>query len=203
MMLHHREVPPTPSGKPDFSRFLCSQVWVERSGMPLSVVSALARLNLDPSREALSLATVHRTAAAIMLAHTIARLPDPPATIDMSDTAVRLIKLLPDSATVASRADPSTAWWIRASRTWQLWVILVLAACVIYLALTGTPAGNAKTAAHGASSAPVARAESGLGRAHAIGGDDRFRVAITRDEAYIEKITGFSRARVRQLDAGD
>jgi hypothetical protein len=141
MMLHHREISSGPSGKPDFSRFLSSPVWVEPSGMALSVVSALARLNLDPFREALRLATLHRTAAAITLANTIARLPDPPATIDISDTAVRLIKLLPDAATVAPPPDaaawrPPPVWWIRALRTWQLWVIVALAACVIYLRLT-------------------------------------------------------------------
>jgi hypothetical protein len=150
---------------PDFSRFLSSEVWIESSGMPLSVVSALARLNLDPPREALRLATLHRAAAAIILAAAIARLPKPPAAIDIPDAAARLIKLLPDMALAELPADaagtwqPPRAWWIRAARTWQLWLILVLAACVVYVAEQGAPAAGGNAARHPASSVQIAPAE--------------------------------------------
>jgi hypothetical protein len=167
MMLHHREVPGSSSAKPDFGRFLYSQVWIEPSGMALSVVSALARLNLDPGREAFRLATIPRTAAALTLATAIARLPDPPAAIDISDTAARLIKLLPDLAAVAPPAGadattwrPPARWWVRAARTWQLWLIAVLAGAVIYLSLASGPAGDAKNATQGGPAASGVRSPS-------------------------------------------
>jgi hypothetical protein len=142
-MLPRRQVAGS-SSRPDFGGFLCSQLWVESSGMSLSVVSALARLNLDPPREALRLATLPRPAAALSFAKTLARLPDAPAATEIADTAVRLTKLLPDMAVVAAVHEdkdvwrPPPPWWIRACRTWQLWLILLLAGAVIYLALTGT-----------------------------------------------------------------
>ncbi|HEX9462331.1 MAG TPA: hypothetical protein VGB82_07000 [Alphaproteobacteria bacterium] len=139
MTPHHREVAPALSDTPDYSGFLFAQVWTEPSGMTLSVVSALARLNLDPSREAVRLATMPRAAAAIILSKAIANLPNPPPAVDVSGTAARLIKLLPDlSATVrlAAAASAPRAWrqWrMILSRRWQLWLILVLAGCVVYL----------------------------------------------------------------------
>lgn len=134
--------------------------------MVLSVMSALARLKLDPSGEAFRLAKMHRIAAAIVLAKTLARLPDPPAAIDMSDTAARLIKLLPDLTRAVPPVEAATlagqrTWGIRAL-SWELWLILVLSALLIYLVLTGARGADARTLPHDAPNATrVAQAVPG------------------------------------------
>ena len=61
---------------PEFDGFLFSSVGEEVDGVPLSVLSALARLGLDPWDEAARLAHLTREAAAEQLARMIARLYD-------------------------------------------------------------------------------------------------------------------------------
>ena len=64
--------------------------------MPLSVLSALARLNLDPWQEAAELSELPKDTAADRLAMLIARLPGGPwAQADLEAIARRLISLLP------------------------------------------------------------------------------------------------------------
>ena len=64
--------------------------------MLLSVVSALARLNVDPWQEAANLAQLPRTTATRRLASLIAALPDRPSThLDPGPNAARLIAHLP------------------------------------------------------------------------------------------------------------
>ena len=59
---------------PEFDAFLFASVGEEVDGRPLSVLSALARLGLDPWDEAAHLAQLTREAAADKLAVMIARL---------------------------------------------------------------------------------------------------------------------------------
>src|SRR5260221_8858205 len=61
---------------PEFDAFLFATVGEEVDGVPLSVLSALARLGLDPRDEAVRLAHLTREAAAEQLARMIARLND-------------------------------------------------------------------------------------------------------------------------------
>ncbi len=61
---------------PEFDAFLFASVGEEVDGMPLSVLSALARSGLDPRDEAVRLAHLTREAAADQLAKVIARLYD-------------------------------------------------------------------------------------------------------------------------------
>ena len=64
--------------------------------MPLSVLSALARLDIDPWQEASELARLPGETATQRLASLIAALPDhPSAHLDPGTIAVRLITLLP------------------------------------------------------------------------------------------------------------
>src|SRR5258708_10176803 len=109
MTPHHREVAPALSDTPDYSGFLFAQVWTEPSGMTLSVVSALARLNLDPSREAVRLATMPRAAAAIILSKAIANLPNPPPPVDVSGPSRPPIKLSPHLPPPVRFAAPASA----------------------------------------------------------------------------------------------
>ena len=72
--------------------------------MPLSVLSALARLNLDPWKEAAELSELPKNTATRRLATLIARLPGGRgAQADSGAIAVRLVELLPhrDSFEVA------------------------------------------------------------------------------------------------------
>jgi hypothetical protein len=59
----------------EFNDFLYAPIGVERNEMPLSVLSALARLNLDPWGEAAELSKLPKHTATQRLASLIARLP--------------------------------------------------------------------------------------------------------------------------------
>jgi hypothetical protein len=59
----------------DLSDFLFASIGNEQNGMPLNVVSALTRLDVDPWEEAARLAALPKALAAEALAPMIARLP--------------------------------------------------------------------------------------------------------------------------------
>jgi hypothetical protein len=85
-----------PSIRAEYNDFLYATIGAEANGTSLSVLSAMARMNLDPWREAASLAELPGKAAANRLASLIAALPGRPSAPDESGmTAARLIKLLP------------------------------------------------------------------------------------------------------------
>lgn len=83
----------------EFDDFLSAPIDEEGNEMLLSVVSALARLDLDPWQEATKLAGLPGEAATTRLASLIAALPDgPSAHRDSRSIAARLIALLPNGA---------------------------------------------------------------------------------------------------------
>jgi hypothetical protein len=80
---------------PEFDEFLCAPIGADRSGTGLSVLSALARLNVDPWQEAASLARMPREAAVVRLTALIDALPNE-GTIGIPTTiAADLVALLP------------------------------------------------------------------------------------------------------------
>jgi hypothetical protein len=80
----------------EFDDFLFARIGEERNGMLLSVVSALARLSVDPWQEAANLAQLPRATATRRLASLIATLPERPSThLDPEANAARLIACLP------------------------------------------------------------------------------------------------------------
>ena len=80
----------------EFDAFLFAPVGEEKNGMPLGVLSALARLDIDPWREAADLTRMPGKAASQRLAFLIETLPDLPSTPAGNETtAARLIALLP------------------------------------------------------------------------------------------------------------
>jgi len=84
--------------RPEFDRFLFATVGEEVDGVPLSVLSALSRLGLDPRDEAARLAHLTKEAAAAQLANMIARLSDRSWSLSqVSEIAGRLIERLPMS----------------------------------------------------------------------------------------------------------
>jgi hypothetical protein len=80
----------------EFNDFLYAPIGADRNEMPLSVLSALTRLNLDPWKEAAELSELPKGAARQRLAALIARLPGGRwASADSEAIADRLIELLP------------------------------------------------------------------------------------------------------------
>ena len=92
-MTHTSSVPHLGS---EFEAFLFAPVGEDGHGMLLSVISALARLNVDPWREAANLAGLPVEKATQRLSSLIAALPDgPSAPRDSGTIAARLVALLP------------------------------------------------------------------------------------------------------------
>jgi hypothetical protein len=101
-----RTIPTLATGS-EFDEFLYASIGVEDNGMLLSVLSALARLNLDPWDEASRLARLPRDAATRFLANLIAAQPDgSSARTDPELHAKRLAALLPHAVT-SSNSRPS------------------------------------------------------------------------------------------------
>src|SRR5580704_18389214 len=87
---------------PEFDRFLFASVGEEAEGIPLSVLSALSRLDLDPRDEAARLSCLTKEAAAEQLARMIARLSDRRWTLsEARRIAGGLIERLPMSNTAS------------------------------------------------------------------------------------------------------
>jgi hypothetical protein len=82
--------------RPEFDDFLYASIGVDRNEMTLSVLSALARLDVDPWEEAAELSELPKSTATQRLASLIAQLPGGRWTLaDSRAIAVRLIELLP------------------------------------------------------------------------------------------------------------
>ena len=81
---------------PEFDAFLFASVDRDEGGMALSVVSVLARMDLDPWEEAAELTRMTKTAASQRLTSLIASLPETSSTRSLpGTTASRLVELLP------------------------------------------------------------------------------------------------------------
>lgn len=112
----------------EFNAFLFGTVGEERIGVPLSVLSAFARLGLDPWREAARLSDMPRDSAVAALSGTIARLPagrwEPSETRGI---AARLIESLPRRGSV-SPALPRRA-------RLPAWLIVIALGAGVFLGL--------------------------------------------------------------------
>jgi hypothetical protein len=90
----------------EFNKFLFASISEDRNERQLSVVSVLARMNLDPWLEAAQLSQSPRDIAARRLADLIAALPDgASAHAQPGANALRLIALLPSRDAVAIPAS--------------------------------------------------------------------------------------------------
>jgi hypothetical protein len=93
--------------RPEFDDFLYAPIGADDGEMPLSVLSALARLDLDPWQEAAELCELPTGTAAQRLAALIARLPGGRWTLaDSRAMADRLIELLPSPGRCAVPLAP-------------------------------------------------------------------------------------------------
>lgn len=155
-------------GRSNLNGFLFADIGVEGSGMPLSVISALARQGLDPWQEAGRLAELPRTAAADGLAGLIAALPASPWSMpDATAIAVRLVKLLPGQgggnpleplpAFLSRPALPAEA---RQNPQWLIVPVLTMALLAGLLAYVAT-AATRSAAAPPNNAAPVGQVPTG------------------------------------------
>src|SRR5882724_770298 len=90
----------------EFDEFLFAPVGEQSNGMPLSVMSALTRLDFDPWEKAAQLSGLTAKDAIQTLASLIARLPAGPWDLaDASTIAARLVALLPKRAAAGQRHE--------------------------------------------------------------------------------------------------
>ena len=117
-----------------YTAFLFTVVGTERSDAPnsgedITVLTALARIGIDPWQEAARLSLLPRAEAAKSLAATFINLPDTRWTLgDAAGTAQRIVDTLPQS----SRRGPAPLGsWIFLS--WRFWVAVCLALALLAL----------------------------------------------------------------------
>jgi hypothetical protein len=106
MVLHSAYAPVLPEMDP----FLFASVGEEIGGIPLSVLSALAQLGLDPRNEAARLSKLTSEAAASQLGGLFARIPDHPWTAsEIRRIASTLVELLPAAQNGGNKNNPITS----------------------------------------------------------------------------------------------
>ncbi len=94
---------------PEFDAFLFASIGEEVDGVPLSVLSALSRLDLDPREEAVRLAHLTKEAAADQLARMIARLYDRRWSVSEALRIARgLVERLPVARPAGTKVSPAT-----------------------------------------------------------------------------------------------
>ena len=151
----------------EFERFLCAPIGEDRNGTPLSVLSALARLDVDPWQEAASLARMPSAAAAIRLNALIAALPDE-LTKDIRAQAIadKLVALLPKSNSATVRP---TNGLIAAVGPRQTRVHTAMAALfILFLIISALSSSLSRAPVNGAmpTASPVADATTALPYRH-------------------------------------
>jgi len=127
--------------RPDLDGFLFAQVGNEADGMPLSVISALTRLGLDPWEEAGRLSSLSDREAAEQLARLIADLPGHTDRLhDAREIAGDLVSLLPEhglNSTQSPQTQIRPRFWPRSfPKLSQYWIAcFVLTAAVLLSAV--------------------------------------------------------------------
>jgi len=129
---------------PELEPFLLAEIGDDRTGMPLTVQSALARLDLDPQSEAIRIYEQSRDAAVRNLTDLIEALPEGSWTkLDARELAADLLTRLPhgrrrQAEPVANGPPPRTAPRMTILR---LFICAALAALVTY-GIWGMPGGT-------------------------------------------------------------
>jgi hypothetical protein len=125
----------------DLQEFLFAPIWIEKNGTPLSILSALARLGMDPWGEAARLANLPRAGAASALATILARLPrNEPELPDYAKLSQHLVQLLPEGGSTSSTKQPGNARvdsMVRFAGGPKLMLILGLTVVLIILQVNG------------------------------------------------------------------
>jgi len=115
---------PIPLPGSEFNDFLFAPIGEDRNGMLVSVLSGLARSDVDPWQEAARLAELPGETATQRLASLIGALPDRVASYPDSRTiAARLVALLPRP--LVSRGTSGSGWAAMNSRPWWIYVVIM------------------------------------------------------------------------------
>jgi hypothetical protein len=148
-----------------YDAFLFAPVDHEPGGMRLSVLSALARMNVDPWEEAARLATLSTSDAERTLVSTLNLLPGPPHTSTQTELlAARLVALLPKArvvttaTTVAISSDPKHP----RNYYWLAWLCfgIVMSFLSLHQQVTSTSVGDSTPERNAAPAADTKSAES-------------------------------------------
>jgi len=119
---------------PKFDDFLFARIDKNSEETPLSVLSVLARLGVDPWEEAAGLAQLPRLAAAKRLASMIAAIPGASsAYLDAGTVSDRLISLLPSPPTVTALPRLETGVRPLIQSRFAVWILLAAVLLVIQL----------------------------------------------------------------------
>lgn len=123
---------------PDYDPFLYAFVGKDRAGSAVTVLSALARLELDPWKEAAELASLRRDAAGARLGLLLSRCRDVPALVqDSQSVAQKLAGLLPDRKGRTATDDDAPARRFSMSPG-MIWAILAVLFLVSQMMFSGT-----------------------------------------------------------------
>jgi hypothetical protein len=171
-VVHNR--PSVSNLTPQYDDFLFAQICEEANGMRLSVLSALARMNVDPWEEATRLAAMPKAVAKRTLISTLDLVSGRSLNPSEAEViAARLVQLLPqrgDGATiVATQNEIANA---RAQRTsyWLVWVGFAMAISIL------SPRHHATTTDAGASSSKASATsplKSGSEKSSLTGADNQ------------------------------
>jgi hypothetical protein len=111
-----------------YERFLHASVGEDRNGSLVTVLSMLARLDLDPWKETAILATLKREAAQLRLTELLSRSRSVSAlSTDPGSVAKELSLLLPDSPASDLQQAGSTGVTGRLGSNGMIWILLALA----------------------------------------------------------------------------
>jgi hypothetical protein len=124
---------------PEFERFLYASVGEDRNGYAVTVLSTLARLGLDPWKEAAELVTLGRDAARTRLGTLLARFRDVPALAsDHGRIARDLSQLLPEGQTSGSlKPAASTVANGRPETSGAIWTVLAIIFVLFQMFMVG------------------------------------------------------------------
>lgn len=144
---------------PRFDAFLFAPVGEDRKGMLVSVLSALARFDVDPWKVAESLADLPHADAADRLDDMILALADVPSAVaNHREISTRLIALLPQASTIKTGLREAVGLTALAPRNQIiLWVAVMLIVLIGQAVAPRPDVGASGGDASSAMSAPLAR----------------------------------------------
>ncbi|MCV2866988.1 hypothetical protein [Defluviimonas sp. WL0075] len=124
---------------PEFERFLYAPVGEDRNGYVVTVLSALARLGLDPWQETAELVTLGREAARARLGTLLVRFQDVPTLASDHGRVVRdLCQLLPEGpASITLKRAASTVTDGRLGTSGAIWAVLAIIFVLYQMLMVG------------------------------------------------------------------
>jgi hypothetical protein len=149
-------------GRVEFNAFLFASVGEDKSGVELTVLSALTRLGFDPWQEAARLSELPRETAARTLASAFALLPEGDWKIpQMATLAARLVDCLPRPGAapiaVVARGQPAgraTSWLAMRPTRWLFWLAVAVGWYFVVSHLTASPVFDSSPTVSTPSKAP-------------------------------------------------